>query len=558
MIPSYGDRGGVLHVQLLKERLDLTGRNVFVHLVDRRIAQIGHIGDFERFGNADRVKNHSVSLIPSPYPAESWKQFDTLAGTYSSLYFPGPQTMQEFAMKPESHFERLNFPDAPNVTGDVPGPAARALLDRQTRVDSQVYTYPRMIPLAPSAGLGATLRDADGNCFIDLSGGVGVLNAGHCHPEVAEAIREQADTLHHVLDFPAEARVQLSEKLVSIAPGGLRDNCKVFMCGPTGTDAVEAAVKLAKFSTSRPTVIAFEGGWHGVGGTGLAATGKRAVRQGFLPVMPEVYHVPFANCYRCPFGLEHPSCDLQCAKFLEHVVCDPDSGANDPGCILVEPIQGEGGINVPPEGFLAEIRRICDDYDLLMIVDEIQTGFGRTGSLFACEYEGVTPDIMTISKSMGGGLPIAAVLIRNDLDTWAAGAHVGTFRGNVLAAASGLSAINVIERDGLSERSAALGGAAIDRLRRFAESTRHIGDVRGRGLFIGMEFVKDKQSKEPAPDILQKVVVRCFHKGVLLWKAGALGHVGRMMPALVITEALMARAVEVFEEAYLEVENEGP
>ena len=459
-------------------------------------------------------------------------------------------------MKSESYFESLNYPEAPTVAGELPGPKAKALLDRQAAVDSQVLTYPGMIPLAPESGLGATVKDVDGNCFIDLSGGVGVLNVGHSHPEVVAAIREQADRLVHALDFPGEKRVALSEKLVSIAPGGLKNGSKAFLCGPTGTDAVEAAVKLAKFHSRRPTVISFENSWHGVGGTGLAATGKRAVRQGFLPVMPEVYHVPFAYCYRCPFGLEHPSCGLQCAKFLEHVIRDPNSGANDPGCVLVEPIQGEGGIIVPPVGFLQEVRRICDDHGLILIVDEIQTGFGRTGEMFASDLFEITPDIMTVSKTLGGGVPIAAIIIKNELDTWPPGAHVGTFRGNLLASASGLAAINVIESDDLCQRSAEIGAAAVERLREFSRATRHIGDVRGKGLFIGMEFVTDKESKEPAADLLQNTVMRCFEKGLMLWKAGSWGNIARMMPALVITEKLMQHALDIFEEVYLEIESE--
>jgi diaminobutyrate-2-oxoglutarate transaminase len=456
--------------------------------------------------------------------------------------------------QPESYFEELNYAEAPQVAGELPGPRAKALLERQARVDSQVFSYPRMVPLAPAEGRGATVKDADGNVFIDLSSGVGVLNAGHSHPDVVAAIRDQADRMTHGLDFPGERRVEMSEKIASIAPCGLKNDCKVMLCGPTGTDAVEAAVKLARFNTARPTVIAFENSWHGVGGTGLAATGKRGVRQGFLPVMPEVCIVPYAYCYRCPFGKEYPGCDLQCAKFLEHVIADPDSGANDPGCVLIEPIQGEGGIIVPPDGYMQEVRRICDDNDVLMIVDEIQTGLGRSGTMYASERDGITPDIMTTSKTLGGGLPIAAIVMKTELDTWPAGAHVGTFRGNLLAAASGVAAINAIERDGLCDRSASLGAAALERLTEFAATTRHIGDVRGRGLFIGMEFVEDKESKTPAPEALQETVERCFEKGVLLWKAGARGNVGRMMPALVITERHLMTAIDVFEENYLEVE----
>jgi diaminobutyrate-2-oxoglutarate transaminase len=437
-----------------------------------------------------------------------------------------------------------------------PGPKAKALLDRQIKVDSQVLTYPKMIPLVPEKGLGATVMDVDGNYFIDLSGGVGVLNVGHSHPDVIAAIKEQSEIMIHGLDFPGEARVQLSEKLVEIAPEGLKNNCKVFMCGPTGSDAVEAAVKLAKFNSKKPGIISFEGGWHGVSGAGLAATGKKGVRDIFLPVMPEVFHVPYAYCYRCAFGLTYPSCDLQCAKFLEHVVRDPDSGATNPGCVLIEPVQGEGGIVVPPNGYLKEVRSICDKYGLILIVDEIQTGFARTGAMFASELSKITPDIMCVSKTMGGGIPIAAILMKEELDTWGAGAHVGTFRGNLLSSAAGLATIDFIERTNLARRSAELGSSVLDRLEKIGENSRYIGDVRGKGLFIGMEFVKSKAGKEPAPDILQKTVEKCFQKGVMLWKSGRWNNVGRMMPALVITDQLMSQALDIFTEVYHGIEKE--
>jgi diaminobutyrate-2-oxoglutarate transaminase len=456
----------------------------------------------------------------------------------------------------DTMFNSYNFSEAPRINTSPPGPQAKAMLERQRKVDSQVLTYPNMIPLAPEKGMGATVMDVDGNYYIDLSGGVGVLNVGHSNPKVGEAIKDQVEVMVHGLDFPGKARVELSEKLVAIAPMGLRNNCKVFMCGPTGSDAVEASVKLAKYISKKPGVIAFEGGWHGVSGIGLATTGKRDVREDFLPVMPEVYHAPYAYCYRCAFGKAYPSCELQCAKFLEHMVRDPDSPATSPCCILIEPVQGEGGVVVPPDEYLREVRRICDEYGLIMIMDEIQTGFGRTGARFASELLNITPDIMCISKTMGGGIPLAAILIKEGFDRWSSGAHVGTFRGNLLSCAAGAATIDFIEKNDLSKRSADIGGAAIERLKQFAETSRHLGDVRGRGLFIGLEFVKDKQSKEPAPDILQKTVEKCFQKGVMLWKSGRWNNVGRMMPALVITDRLLNQALDIFEEACTEVEKE--
>jgi 4-aminobutyrate aminotransferase-like enzyme len=264
--------------------------------------------------------------------------------------------------------------------------------------------------------------------------------------------------------------------------------------------------------------------------------------------MPEVYIIPYAYCYRCAFGLKYPACDLQCAKYLEHIVRDPDSGATSPGSILIEPIQGEGGIVVPPDGYLQEVRRIATQYGLILIMDEIQTGFARTGKMFCCENWGVTPDIMTISKTMGGGLPLAAVMIKQEIDTWPAGAHVGTFRGNLLSCAAGLASIHFIEKADLINRANDLGRKALDRLKPISLKSRFIGDLRGQGLYIGAEFVKDKKTKEPAPDILKTLQERCFQKGLILWKGGRWNNVARFLPALVITEALLMKGLDIFEK----------
>jgi len=450
--------------------------------------------------------------------------------------------------KNETYFKKLNFSPAPQMTVPPPGPRAQHLLDRQKKVDSNVLVYPYQVPLAPEKGLGATVMDADENVYIDFSGGVGVLNVGHSNPEVVEAIKAQADQLTHALDFPGLPRVLLSEKLVKLAPGEMKEQCKAFLCGPTGADAVEAAVKLGKFHSQKSGVISFEGGWHGVTGAGLAATGKKGAKDRFLPLMPEVYIIPYAYCYRCAFGLKYPTCDLQCAKYLEHIVRDPDSGATSPGSILIEPIQGEGGIVVPPDGYLQEVRRIATQYGLILIMDEIQTGFARTGKMFCCENWGVTPDIMTISKTMGGGLPLAAVMIKKEFDTWPAGAHVGTFRGNLLSCAAGLASIHFIEKADLINRANDLGRKALDRLKDIAPQSRFIGDLRGQGLYIGAEFVKDKKTKEPAPDILKTLQERCFQKGLILWKGGRWNNVARFLPALVITEALLMEGLDIFEK----------
>ncbi len=445
-------------------------------------------------------------------------------------------------------FVKLNLKGTPKVAQTVPGPRSASLLAEQRDYDSNALVYPNQVPLAIARGLGATVEDLDGNKYIDFSGGVGALNVGHSNPDVVEAIKAQAEEFTHGLDFPSRARVALSKKLVQLAPGALKNNSKVLMCGPTGADAVEAAIKLAKFTTKKPGIISFEGGWHGVSGVSLSLTAKRAAKANYLPGVPEVYFAPYPYCYRCPFGMKHPDCGLACAHYLEHLIKDPDTGVAAPGAILIEPIQGEGGIVVPPAGYMAEVRRICDQHGLLLIADEIQTGFCRTGAMFAMENERISPDIMTISKSMGSGLPISGIVFRKDLDTWGPGAHVGTFRGNALSCAAGVAGIEFMEKHRLEERSARLGTAVQDRMRALQTRYDVIGEVRGRGLYVGIELVKNDTDHSPDPDLLAKLQKQCFPKGLIVWKGGRSGNVARVMPALVITEELLDAGLTIFEE----------
>ena len=340
----------------------------------------------------------------------------------------------------------------------------------------------------------------------------------------------------------------------AIAPGTLRNTCKVFFSSPSGAEAVESAIKLAKFSSGKPGVISFEGGWHGTSGIALSLTGQKKYREPFLPAYPGVYHVPYPYCYRCRFGLGYPDCGLRCAQYLEHVVRDLDSGANSPACVILEGIQGAGGHVVPPEGYLPEVRRICTQHGLILIVDEIMTGFGRTGRMFSCEHWDVTPDIMVISKSLGGELPLSGILIREDLDTWADGIHAGTFRGNLTCCAAGLASLRVVEQYQLASRTHRLGEQALSRLRELAASSRLVGDVRGKGFFLGVEFVKDKKTKEPAPEVVKKLARRCFERGLLFLSGGTCGNVARITPALVITEEALFRGIEILAEEVAELE----
>jgi diaminobutyrate-2-oxoglutarate transaminase len=292
-------------------------------------------------------------------------------------------------------------------------------------------------------------------------------------------------------------------------------------------------------------------------GGALSVTSKKAFKSGYLPLFPDIHFAPYAYCYRCAFGKEYPDCDMQCVRYIEYLFGDPESGLADPAAIIVEPIQGEGGFIVPPEGYLKELRRICDENRVLLIVDEIQAGFGRTGKMFACEHESVTPDIMPIAKAVGGiGLPLSGCVIRREFDSWEPGGHLGTFRGNVLGCVAGLAAINFTEERGLVERSAREGAHMLKRLKELAQECKTIGDVRGRGLMVAAEFVEDKKTKKPAIELVKKIHIKCFERGVIAWKAGHWPNVIRFLPPLVITHEHLDRGLDIFSECVKEAERE--
>lgn len=451
--------------------------------------------------------------------------------------------------------EKIHFPEAPKIVVEPPGPRAMALLKMQEELEGKAVLYPLSIPLVPDEGLGATIRDVDGNIYIDFFSGISVLNFGHSNPHILERTVEQLKKLAHTLDFPTEAREELVKKLISIAPGDMRGGAKVFFGGPTGSDAVESAVKLAKWVTGKNVIIAFEGSYHGQTSMSLNLSSGRRFKDPYVPLAPDVYFAPYAYCYRCPFKLEYPECSIRCSDYLEHLIEDPYSGIPTPAAILVEPIQGEGGIIAPPDGFLQRIRRIADKYGILLIVDEIQSGLGRTGKWFACEHSNITPDIVTLAKSLGGvGLPLSAILYRRELDVWEPGAHLGTFRGNVVAMAAGYAAIQFAENVKLLDHVSKLGEEALKYLRDISQESRIVGEVRGKGLMIALEFVKNKDTKEPDKEIASKIQVKLFKKGVLVWKAGHYGNIVRLLPPLIITHELMMKGLEALREAIIEIE----
>ena len=430
-------------------------------------------------------------------------------------------------------------------------------MEKQKQVDSRAVYYPTVHPTAWEAGKGATLKDVDGNVYIDFVAGISVLNVGHSNPYVVEKVKHQLDRLTHALDIPTSERIALIEKLIEIAPTGLKGNSRVLFGGPTGSDAIEGALKIAKFNTKRHTFLAFHGAYHGMTAGALSITSKKNYRTGYLPLFPDIHFAPYAYCYRCAFGKEYPECGMQCVRYVEYLFKDPESGLTDPAAMIVEPIQGEGGFIAPPDGYLRDLRRICDENSVLMIVDEIQSGFGRTGKMFACEYDNVTPDVMTIAKAVGGiGLPLSGCVMRKELDSWEPGGHMGTFRGNVLACVAGLAAINYTQEQHLVERAATEGAQMLKRLKDLQRETKTIGEVRGKGMMLAAEFVEDKQTKKPAIELVKRVQAKCFERGVLVWKAGHWPNVIRFLPPLVITHEHVEKGLDIFSDAVKEAERE--
>jgi diaminobutyrate-2-oxoglutarate transaminase len=429
------------------------------------------------------------------------------------------------------------------------------MLRKQNEMESAAVSYPKAIPVAFDEGKGATLRDVDGNVYIDFFAGAGVVNVGHCNPEVVKAAKEQIERLTHTLDFPTPIRMELIDELLSVLPNELKERAKLLIVAPTGSDAVESAIKLAKFNTRRTGVIAFEGGYHGMTSGAIAVTANKALKHRIMPLIPEVHFVPYAYCYRCAFGKEYPDCGIECAKYLEHIFESPKSGVVDPAAILIEPVQGEGGSLPAPEEFLTEVRRISSEYSVPLIVDEIQAGMSRTGQMWSCQNSGITPDIMTISKGIGGGLPLSVLVFDENLDTWEKGTHVGTFRGNVVSLAAGVATLRFIRKHKLWEHAAKLSEEVfLPRLKELQDESKYIGDTRGNGLMLGVEFVKDRTTRKPWSELAKEVRTACYQRGLIVEIGGHFSNVVRFMPPLVITGELAKAGLDIFTEAVKEVE----
>ena len=449
-------------------------------------------------------------------------------------------------------FSDLSYHNAPLIKTRPPGPKSKEYLKHQSSHEGSAVSYPRGMPMSIQRARGATIEDVDGNIYIDFFGGAGVMNVGHANPDVLKAAREQMDDLTHALDIPNPSRKNMVEMLSNILPKQLD---KVFFGAPTGSDAVESAMKLAKYNTKRYPMISFEGAYHGMTSGALSLCSGSPFKGDFLPLIPEVHFVPYAYCYRCAFDRQPESCEMFCAKYLDHVLEDSHSGVGKPAAVIVEAIQGEGGSIVPPDAWLPMIRKICDKHDVLMIDDEIQAGFCRTGKMFACEHTNTIPDIMTMSKALGGvGFPISCIAYKEKLDTFPPGKHIGTFRGNVIAYAAGAAGINFMLKSKLADHALSVGEMMLSMLKEIEKDSRIVGEARGKGLMLGVEFVKDRATKEPAPKLAAKARTLCHQRGLLIEIGGHYFNVARFLPPLVLTEELAKKGVEIFADAVKKIE----
>lgn len=458
----------------------------------------------------------------------------------------------------EKDLAELSYPVAPKiVTKSVPGPKGKKILKDSHKYESMARGAGGF-PLVFDEGKGATIKDPDGNIYIDITAGVAVTSVGRCHPRVQEAMKKQMGRLMHAGDMSNTRRTELAAMVSEVMPKGLRDNCITYF-NQGGSGAVETAIKFARKITGRTQIVAFHGDYHGVWcGSGSLTTGDQ-YRAGYGPFIPGVIHVPYAYCYRCPFGLKYPSCKLQCAKYVDYILNTPYTGADDVGMLIVEPLQGEGGYVVPPPGWLTIIKEACEKHGALLVADEVQAGAGRTGKMWSIEYEGVEPDMLVWGKGMGGDMPNAGLSIRKDLaEKIVESSQPNTFAGNAVTAATTITNIEILSENNfeLVKRAGKLGDQIKRWIKSGAKDTRTIGDIRGRGLMIGVEMVKDKKTREPLDgDSMMNIIMGMLNRGLVMVPCGRYGNVFRFMPSLVLTKNLAQKASEILLETVKAVES---
>lgn len=437
---------------------------------------------------------------------------------------------------------------SPMIKTILPGPRARKLIEKDGTYVSPSYT--RYYPLVVEKAKGLWVHDVDENVFLDFTAGIAVCATGHCHPRVIKAIKAQADLLLHMsgTDFYYRPQIVLAEKLARLAPG--KGSKKVYF-GNSGAEAVEAAFKLARWHTQRELNLAFYGAFHGRTMGALSLTASKTIqRKHYNPLVPGITHIPYAYCYRCPYNLTYPQCDLGCVKWVEDTLFRTSIPPEEVAAIIVEPIQGEGGYVIPPPEFHMELYKIAKKYGILYVVDEVQTGMGRTGKMFAMEHFGIDPDIIALAKGIASGMPLGALTARAEIMDWEAGSHASTFGGNPISCQAALVTIELLE-EGLIDNAVVQGEYLMAGLREFQQSYECMGDVRGKGLMVAVEFVKDRESKEPAREWRNEIIKKAFQKGLLLLGCGE--NSIRFCPALTVTAEEINECLSIFDEVVREV-----
>lgn len=436
----------------------------------------------------------------------------------------------------------------PAIKTALPGPqASKLILVDQTYVSP---SYTRVYPLVVKKAQGVWVHDVDDNVFLDFTSGIAVCATGHCHPKVVQAIKEQAERLLHMsgTDFYYEPQIALAKKLGSLAPG---EGGKKVYYGNSGAEAIEAAFKLARWHTRRELNIAFFGAFHGRTMGALSLTASKAIqRKHYYPFVPGITHISYPYCYRCPYKLCYPQCGLECVHWIEETLFRTTMPPEEVAAIFIEPIQGEGGYIVPPPEFHRELHKIAKKYDILYVADEVQSGMGRTGKMFAMEHFGVVPDIMALAKGIASGMPLGAMVARADIMDWEAGSHASTFGGNPVSCQAAMTTIQLLEEE-LMANAEAQGKRLMNRLRELQNSYECMGDVRGMGLMVGVELVKDRETKTRAIDWRNEIIKRAFQKGLLLLGCGE--NTIRFSPPLTVTEEEVDTCLSIFEETVQEV-----
>jgi 4-aminobutyrate aminotransferase len=431
-----------------------------------------------------------------------------------------------------------------------PGPKAKKIVERDAAVISP--SFGRAYPLVIERGEGNIIVDVDGNEFIDMNAGLAVCSVGHSHPKVVKAIKDQVDKFIHYsyTDFFYDDYVNLGEALHDLVPGKHR---KKFFYGNSGAEAIEAALKVSRWHSQRQGILAYIGSFHGrtMGAVSLTAS-KPYQRRRFSPLVPGVEHIFYPYCYRCPFHLECPSCGYYCVDYIDEFLFHKYVPAEEVAMLLAEPIQGEGGYVVPPDGYFKKLKKLLDENGILFAADEVQSGVGRTGKWFAIEHWGVVPDIVCMAKGIAAGMPLGVMASRADIQDWTPGSHASTFGGNPVSCAAALAVIEVIKSEKLLENAKKEGAYIKKRLEEMMDKHPMMGDVRGKGLMVGVELVKDRETKEYAKQETEDVMMECFRQGLAIVNCGV--NVIRWMPPLTITRDLVDPSLEIFERSLTKVE----